>query len=159
MTIANRLSSLMRWRGIRSQNQLARISGAAQSSISRIFTRRDHYAPTRETLVRLARALNTTPQWLSDGDYCSAPGCRHAQASGNSLTPASGSSEPAAQDGDMHELQSLMARLSTAERRVVLAMVRLAVRTPRPRPRGRERRIKAGCRRARACPDECPPSP
>ncbi|ETH44388.1 DNA-binding helix-turn-helix protein [Bordetella pertussis H939] len=57
----------MRWRGISSQNQLARISGVPQSTIHRILARGDAYAPTRATLERLARALHTTVPWLSDG--------------------------------------------------------------------------------------------
>jgi len=57
----------MRWRGIKSQNQLARLSGVQQSTIQRILARGEHYAPQRITLTRLAQALNTTVPWLSDG--------------------------------------------------------------------------------------------
>ncbi|MFJ0761717.1 helix-turn-helix transcriptional regulator, partial [Bordetella bronchiseptica] len=67
MSQADRLRALMRWRGISSQNQLARISGVPQSTIHRILARGDAYAPTRATLERLARALHTTVPWLSDG--------------------------------------------------------------------------------------------
>ncbi|WYX32899.1 helix-turn-helix transcriptional regulator [Achromobacter denitrificans] len=57
----------MRWRGIKSQNQLARISGVPQSCIHRILTREDCYSPSRITLQRLARALDTSVPWLTDG--------------------------------------------------------------------------------------------
>ncbi len=58
----------MRWRGIPSQNQLARISGVPQSCIHRILTRpADSYSPSRLTLTRLARALGTSVAWLADG--------------------------------------------------------------------------------------------
>jgi len=57
----------MRWRGINSQQELARISGVSQSCIHRILTRGDSYSPKRTTLLALARALDTTAVWLSDG--------------------------------------------------------------------------------------------
>ncbi|MFJ0748414.1 helix-turn-helix transcriptional regulator, partial [Bordetella bronchiseptica] len=96
MSQADRLRALMRWRGISSQNQLARISGVPQSTIHRILARGDAYAPTRATLERLARALHTTVPWLSDGML------------GTSAAPAPA---PAAPDGSLAELQSLWARL------------------------------------------------
>src|SRR3546814_17194739 len=67
MTLAQRLRARMQWQGINSQNQLARISGVPQSSIHRILTRTDTYAPARSTLQRLAAALDTTVPWLTDG--------------------------------------------------------------------------------------------
>lgn len=67
MSLALRLRALMRRRGIKSQNQLARLSGVSQSCIHRILTREDHYSPTRGTLLRLARALDTHVPWLTDG--------------------------------------------------------------------------------------------
>ncbi|KDB98451.1 DNA-binding helix-turn-helix protein [Bordetella bronchiseptica E010] len=103
----------MRWRGISSQNQLARISGVPQSTIHRILARGDAYAPTRATLERLARALHTTVPWLSDGML------------GTSAAPAPAPA-PAAPDGSLAELQSLWARLPRPARRHVLAVVRLA---------------------------------
>ena len=57
----------MRWRGIKSQNQLARISGVPQSCIHRILNRGDHYWPDRRTVLRLAEALDTSAVWLTDG--------------------------------------------------------------------------------------------
>jgi hypothetical protein len=41
MSLSQRLRTLMRWRGIHSQNQLARLSGVPQSCIHRILTRED----------------------------------------------------------------------------------------------------------------------
>ncbi len=67
MSLSQRLYTLMRWRGIKSQSQLARISGVPQSCIHRILTRRDGYSPSRATLLRLARALDTCVPWLTDG--------------------------------------------------------------------------------------------
>lgn len=67
MSLAQRLSALMRWRGIKSQNQLARISGVPQSCIHRILNRGDHYWPDRRTVLRLAKALDTSAVWLTDG--------------------------------------------------------------------------------------------
>jgi len=67
MSLAKRLRALMRWRGIHSQNQLARISSVPQSCIHRILTRADGYSPSRATLIRLAAALDTSVPWLSDG--------------------------------------------------------------------------------------------
>src|SRR3546814_14234951 len=73
MTLAHRLRARMQWRGINSQNQLARISGVPQSSIHRILTRDDTYSPARSTLQRLAAALDTTVPWLTDGIDGTAP--------------------------------------------------------------------------------------
>jgi len=67
MSLAQRLRALMRWRGIHSQNQLARISRVPQSCIHRILTREDRYSPSRGTLLRLATALETSVPWLTDG--------------------------------------------------------------------------------------------
>ncbi|AOB28935.1 MULTISPECIES: helix-turn-helix domain-containing protein [Bordetella] len=111
MSQADRLRASMRWRGISSQNQLARISGVPQSTIHRILARGDAYAPTRATLERLARALHTTVPWLSDGMV------------GTSAAPEPAPSSP---DGSLAELQALWARLPRPARRHMLAVVRLA---------------------------------
>ena len=62
----------MRQRGVRSQSALARHANVAQSTIHRIL-HVPGYAPTRHTLIRLARALDTTSFWLSDGIVAVAP--------------------------------------------------------------------------------------
>lgn len=67
MGMANRIRSLMRWRGIRSQRQLARLSGVPQSAIARVLARCGDYHPQRKTIVKLAAALDTHPTWLTDG--------------------------------------------------------------------------------------------
>lgn len=112
MSLAHRLRAQMRWRGIKSQNQLARISGVPQSSIHRILTRDDGYFPTRRTIQRLARALGTTAAWL-EGDADAAPACA-ADAS----------------DGYDAEIQALMSRLPADARRKIVAVVRLIAGDP-----------------------------
>lgn len=115
MTLAHRLRARMQERGIKSQNQLARISGVPQSSIHRILTRDDTYSPTRGTLQRLAAALGTTVPWLTDGIDGAAP-------AGRSHGPASGAA-PA--DGYSAELQALMSKLPAGTRKKIVAVVRL----------------------------------
>jgi transcriptional regulator with XRE-family HTH domain len=119
MTIVDRLQVLMRWRGIKSQNQLARISGVAQSSINRIFTQGERYLPRRDTLLRLARALDTTPYWLTDGVEIPRRPASHA--------PEERPPPPAPDQGEILELQSLATRLSPKERRIILALLRRLV--------------------------------
>ncbi|WP_459616438.1 helix-turn-helix domain-containing protein [Bordetella sp. 2513F-2] len=129
MTLANRLRAQMRWRGIKSQNQLARISGVPQSSIHRILARGDAYSPTWHTIQRLARALGTTTAWLLDGE----PG---PAATAHAL-PESGS-PPLSADGYDAELQAALARLPADARRKIVAVLRLIAdgaavpRQPRP---------------------------
>jgi transcriptional regulator with XRE-family HTH domain len=105
----------MRWCGIRSQNQLARLSGVSQSAIHHILSRGDDYAATRQTLRRLARALGTTPAWL-DGETTGA-------------VPLLGEPSPGQPghipDGCDAEVQSLMAALPTPTRRKIVDFVRL----------------------------------
>ncbi len=108
----------MRWRGIRSQTQLARLSGVSQSSIHHILTRGDGYAAKRETLRRLAAALGTTPAWL-DGDTGEPPALREPH-------PAY------AADGYDAELQALMARLPGPARRKIVDIVRLIAENATP---------------------------
>ncbi|MBO9357111.1 helix-turn-helix domain-containing protein [Bordetella petrii] len=119
MTLAERLRTQMQWRGIKSQNQLARISGVPQSSIHRILTRNDAYAPARGTLQRLAAALDTTVPWLADGIDAAAP----------SASPAPGMAGPAAgaPDGYSAELHALMGKLPVEARKKIVAVVRLIV--------------------------------
>jgi transcriptional regulator with XRE-family HTH domain len=98
MPLSDRLRAQMRWRGIKSQNHLSRISGVSQSSIHRLLTRGDSYAASWHTLQRLARALDTSASWLSAGD------------------------DPAA--GYAAELNALMARLPDSTCRGILALAR-----------------------------------
>lgn len=111
MTLANRLRTRMLWRGIRSQTQLARLSGVSQSSIHHILTRGDAYAVTRETLRRLATALGTSPAWLG-GEVDELPAMQEPSA-------------PYAPDGYDAEMQALMARLPGSARRKIVDIVRL----------------------------------
>ncbi|CAM4163186.1 helix-turn-helix domain-containing protein [Kerstersia similis] len=71
MSFPQRLASMMRRRGIRSQNQLARLCGVSQSSIHRMLYL-DGYAPKLATLKKIALALDTSVAWLMDGDITAA---------------------------------------------------------------------------------------
>jgi transcriptional regulator with XRE-family HTH domain len=111
----------MRWRGIRSQRQLARLSGVPQTSIHRILSRSDSYMPALGTLSRLARALDSTVPWLSEGM--------------ESMRQATTLCEPSARMsyqacGDAAELHMLMVELSPAERRAIVTLVRLMANRP-----------------------------
>ena len=114
MTLADRLRSRMRWRGIRSQSQLARLSGVSQSSIHYILALGDDYDAKRDTLRRLAAALGTTPAWLG-GDLDAPPPKLHEP--GTTYAP----------DGYDADLQTLMAQLPSSARRKVVDIVRLIV--------------------------------
>ena len=121
MSLALRLRTLMRWRGIKSQNQLARISGVPQSCIHRILTREERYAPTRATLQRLARALDTQVPWLADGMV--------AQAA-----DASPPRQNEQSDAYCAEICALLRHQPEATRKRVLQVVRLVLDAPcRPR--------------------------
>lgn len=124
MTLAQRLRTQMQWRGIKSQNQLARISGVPQSSIHRILSRDDAYAPARSTLQRLAAALHTTVPWLADG--------MSASASPSSTPTPHANGAPCACDGYSAELQVLMEKLPPDARKKVLAIVRLIAQAASP---------------------------
>lgn len=107
----------MRWRGIHSQNQLARLSGVPQSCIHRILTREDRYSPARNTLVRLARALGTSVPWLTDGVVpAAAPGANPAprlpDAAANGV------------DGYCAEICARLAPQPDSTKRLILALVR-----------------------------------
>lgn len=130
--MADRLRTLMRWRGIRSQRQLARLSGVPQTSIHRILTRDLGYMPALGTLTRLARALDTTVLWLGEGELHvqpEPPGAPPAQAPRLAEPGATQHYHPEC-GGDAAELHMLMARLSEAERRHVVALVRLLADRP-----------------------------
>jgi hypothetical protein len=57
MTLAARLLSAMRRRGIRSQSQLARLSGVSQPSVHRILADPHGYAPGRRVIARLGPSI------------------------------------------------------------------------------------------------------
>ena len=120
MNISSRLAALMRRRGIRSQSQLARISGVPQSSIHRILTRGEDYSVGTVTLRKLAGALDSSVAWLTEGAEVMSV---HA---GQRISL--GPQPPAAKaldDGDMIEAVSILQRLSPEERRKVVAVLRL----------------------------------
>ncbi|WAI84024.1 MULTISPECIES: helix-turn-helix domain-containing protein [Achromobacter] len=120
MSPAQRLRALMRWRGIHSQNQLARLSGVPQSCIHRILTRDEHYAPSRATLLRLAKALDTTVPWLSDGVVSV------TEFNSNCLpAPATPAVPAAAPDDYCAEIGALLQSQPDSTKKAVLSMVRL----------------------------------
>lgn len=111
MSLSQRLRTLMRWRGIHSQNQLARLSGVPQSCIHRILTREDRYSPARNTVVRLARALGTSAPWLTDGVVpATSPPLQEAAA--NDI------------DGYCAEICARLASQPDSTKRLILALVR-----------------------------------
>lgn len=122
MSLALRLRALMRRRGIKSQNQLARLSGVPQSCIHRILTREDRYSPTRGTLLRLAQALGTHVPWLTDG----------------MANPASGIAVPSPPDavpnGYCTEICALLRHQPETTQRKVLKVVRLMIEDPGATP-------------------------
>ncbi len=137
MSLSQRLQTLMRWRGIRSQHQLARLSGVPQSCIHRILTRADRYSPSRATLVRLARALDTSVPWLTDGvTPASDPAAGRAS---RVLPTASGHV-----DGYCAEICAQLSHQPDSIKRQVLALVR-QISTPRKPPGGQP---EAGAGRA-----------
>lgn len=122
MSLALRLRALMRRRGIKSQNQLARLSGVPQSCIHRILTREDRYSPTRGTLLRLAQALGTHVPWLTDG---------MANPAGDAVTL---SAPDAAPNGYCTEICALLRRQPETTQRKVLKIVRLMIEDPGTAP-------------------------
>jgi len=126
MTISARLKALMRVRGIRSQNQLARIAGVSQSSIHRILAHGDGYNAERQTLRKLAAALNSSVPWLAEGVETTQPW--RGLADSPQPKPAA---EPAAEsDGYLIEATSILGRLSSDERKRIVAVLRLLDRRP-----------------------------
>lgn len=111
MSLSQRLRTLMRWRGIHSQNQLARLSGVPQSCIHRILTREDRYSPARNTVVRLARALGTSAPWLTDG-VVPAPAPPLQDTAANGI------------DGYCAEICARLAPQPDSTKRLILALVR-----------------------------------
>lgn len=151
MTLTKRLRALMRWRGIQSQNQLARISGVPQSSIHRILTRSDGYSPSRTTLLRLAKALETGVPWLTDG-VVSATDPHDVPPPETSLAadkPASDQSAaqapypptPPDMDGYCAEICVLLRRQPDSTKKTVLSMVRLLVEHGPSRIHAPDRRV------------------
>ncbi|MGE6919147.1 helix-turn-helix domain-containing protein [Achromobacter kerstersii] len=142
MSLANRLRALMRWRGIHSQNQLARISSVPQSCIHRILTRADGYSPSRATLIRLATALDTSVPWLSDGVISAVE--PHAAARTDAAMPADTravahafmhAALPASApevDGYCAEICVLLRQQPDSTKKTVLSMVRLMVESQAP---------------------------
>ncbi len=125
MTLSHRLRTLMRWRGIKSQHQLARISGVPQSSIHRILLRGEDYCPQRSTLQRLAKALDTTVSWLSEGVE-RAPLAQETA----SLREDSAYAQyeiRGNRNGYSAEAQALIARMPDPVRKKVVAILRLIV--------------------------------
>lgn len=120
MSISDRLAALMRRRGIRSQSQLARISGVPQSSIHRILARGDDYSVGTATLRKLAIALDSSVAWLTEGAEVMSAQAGQRISLGAAAPPA----EPL-HDGDMIEAMSILQRLSPDERRKVIAVLRL----------------------------------
>jgi transcriptional regulator with XRE-family HTH domain len=119
MNIADRLSSLMRWRGIRSQRHLARLSGVPQTSIHRILADRPGYAPSYSTVGKLAYALSVSPDWLRGDEHA-----MRIRPPAIALPPRP--PRPSQRgDDDVAEMKRLMATLTAAERRKIVAVVRL----------------------------------
>ncbi|CAB3932017.1 transcriptional regulator [Achromobacter xylosoxidans] len=119
MSLAQRLHTLMRWRGIKSQNQLARISGVPQSCIHRILVREDRYSPSRTTLLRLARALDTSVPWLTDG-----------VGPEGDAPPSSADPLDIATDGYLAEISALLRHQPDSIKKTILSAVRLMVKPP-----------------------------
>ncbi|TXG78926.1 XRE family transcriptional regulator [Candidatus Dojkabacteria bacterium] len=65
MDIAYRLDLAMRVAGIKTQAQLARLSGVPESTIARIL--KNTGQPSIENLVALASALNRSLDWIVNG--------------------------------------------------------------------------------------------
>ena len=118
----------MKRRGIKSQSQLARISGVPQSSIHRILARGDAYSPERPTLRKLAVALNTSVPWLADGVEVvdTRPPCTRQNAPAGESLPA---------DGYIIEAAAILADLDPDDRRKIVAVLRLLQQRRSARPR------------------------
>lgn len=67
MTIGNRLDLAMKAARIKSQSELARISGVPQATISRILKGVGSKGPETETVKKLAKACRVTFSWLNEG--------------------------------------------------------------------------------------------
>jgi len=111
MTFATRLRTLMRHRGIRSQNQLARLSGVSQTSIHRILCAAHRGTPSVKVLTLLAHALDISPSWLMHAELPHPPA-------------------PLIQDPDEREWCALYRRLHDRERKAVLTLARSLGQSP-----------------------------
>lgn len=136
MNLAQRLQTLMRWRGIRSQRQLARLSGVPQTSIHRILVDPAH-SPRLCTVERLAAALGTAAVWLTHGNGSELPPhmetARPTRAARKGRGTAGVHAAPAAEgppDRETAELHMLLSRLTVSERRKVAAVIRLIAERP-----------------------------
>ena len=112
MSMSDRLAAVMRQRNIRSQSELARVADVPQSTVNRILTRGDTYAPAWATVKKLADALGVAAVWLTDGDA--------------SATPAAPATHPAAPlDGWQLEALRILGNLNETDRRKVMGVLRL----------------------------------
>ncbi|MNK04380.1 helix-turn-helix protein [compost metagenome] len=68
MTIGNRLDQAMKAARIKSQSELARLSGVPQATISRILKGVGSKGPESETVKKLAKACRVSFSWLNEGD-------------------------------------------------------------------------------------------
>lgn len=132
MSLAQRLRALMRWRGIHSQNQLARISSVPQSCIHRILTREDRYSPSRRTLLRLAKALETSVPWLTDGVISATDPGPNGLPPPDGAMPAATQEAPPAIDGYCAEICALLRQQPDSTKKTVLSIVRLLVERTAP---------------------------
>lgn len=79
MTIGNRLDQAMKAARIKSQSELARVSGVPQATISRILKGVGSKGPETETVKKLARACRVSFSWLNEGAGSSATDLADAQ--------------------------------------------------------------------------------
>ncbi|MNR89015.1 helix-turn-helix protein [compost metagenome] len=79
MTIGNRLDQAMKAARIKSQSELARVSGVPQATISRILKGVGSKGPETETVKKLARACRVSFSWLNEGAGSSATDLVDAQ--------------------------------------------------------------------------------
>lgn len=126
-SIAERLDALMRSRGIKSQNQLARVSGVPQSTINRILKKGDAYSPEWATLKKLATALNVSVEWLTEGVDSLTARQRYPALQDSGLVIPGMPSPPDGllNDGRISEAVAILNRLDDSGRRKVLDVLRL----------------------------------
>ncbi|WP_158610255.1 helix-turn-helix domain-containing protein [Herminiimonas sp. KBW02] len=67
MTIGDRLDQAMKAARIKSQSELARLSGVPQATISRILKAVGSKGPETETIKKLAKACRVSFSWLNEG--------------------------------------------------------------------------------------------
>ncbi|MBJ7262330.1 MAG: helix-turn-helix transcriptional regulator [Burkholderiaceae bacterium] len=127
MTLAARLLSAMRRRGIRSQSQLARLSGVSQPSVHRILADPHGYMPGRRVLARLAQALNMSETWLADGN--ASHGAFGSSISNDARSLSAHRPLTSAEPHDTATLSRLCDQLSPAQRALLLDMARMLCKT------------------------------